>query len=589
MEKDQEDVAQGGAGSLSALQDAQARPLVVGIGGSAGGLQAAMSLLETLGADVPVAIVVVLHLAPDHESSAAEILQRVTPLTVSQVRARTLLEPGHVYVIAPATNLITDDGHVQPGEGSRKRPSSVIDLFFRTLGEVHQESAVGIVLSGTGRDGSLGLAHIKERGGLTIAQTPDDAEHGEMPRAAIATGSVDLVLTADEIGRRLIHLAKSPRARLSESEATVPSDLGAESGSDDDKSAEKALHDILAALRVRTRHDFRHYKRATVRRRVERRVRVNRLASIAEYRDFVRSDPAEPGPLLADMLISMTSFFRDPKAFDALQDEIIPCLMDNVEAGEEARVWIPACASGEESYSIAILIQEYADRMPQPPRVQIFASDINEAALEIARAGVYPTNVSADITESRLLGYFEKEEGHRYRVRPSVREMIVFAKHNVLSDPPFSRLDLVCCRNLMIYLDRTAQAVVLDMFAYALKPGGYLFLSNAESIDIMSTAFETISKQHRIYPSNEELQAINEELRSAKEELETSKEELQSANEELTTVNFELRMKVDEAGRHNDDLRNLMEASDLATVFVDPGMRVKRFTPRASRLFAATR
>ncbi|MDR5798501.1 CheR family methyltransferase [Caballeronia sp. LZ001] len=797
MEQDQQNAGDGRAGSLPLLPDASARPLVVGIGGSAGGLQATMALLETLGAEAPLAIVVVLHLSPDHESSAAEILQRVTPLTVSQVRVRTRLEAGHVYVIAPATKLITDDGHVQPGEASRNRPSSVIDLFFRTLGEVHEERAIGIVLSGTGQDGSLGLASIKERGGLTIAQEPDDAEYGEMPQAAINTGAIDLVLSAEEIGRRLVDLARAPRSRSSDSDAALATDAGAEAEVDDDTSDEKALYDILAALRNRNKHDFRHYKRATVQRRIERRMRVNRLTSIAEYRDFVRRNPGELSPLLADLLISVTSFFRDQSSFSALQNDLIPNLMNSVPAGEEARIWVPACASGEESYSVAILIQEYADRMPQPPRVQIVATDINEAALEVARAGIYPANISADVTESRLLAYFEKEEDLRYRVHPSVRQMIVFAQHNVLSDPPFSRLDLVCCRNLLIYLDRTAQAVVLDMFAYALKPGGYLFLGNAESIDGISTAFETISKEHRIlrlrgdaganargripsrliateiHPrsgsrgkpvthsfdtrrgkplealhdralaaasppsvlinadyeiervsrgasdfivfsagvptrnllnnvapdirlelraalyrasasqqrvkavfsrrdqegratgpvmtltvdpvksadeesmywlvlfdqppeasaplseasdrdvttyeaaiqrledenralkshlqdtldrsavsneelkaSNEELQAINEELRSAKEELETSKEELQSANEELTTVNFELRMKVDEAGRNNDDLSNLMEASEIATVFVDSGMRVKRFTPQARRLFS---
>ncbi|MDR5777535.1 MULTISPECIES: chemotaxis protein CheB, partial [unclassified Caballeronia] len=379
MEKNQINATDGPTSSLPQLPDALARPLVVGIGGSAGGLQAAMALLETLGADAPVAIVLVLHLSPDHESSAAEILQRVTPLTVSQVRIRTRLEAGHVYVIAPATNLITDDGHVQPGEASRIRPSSVIDLFFRTLGEVHQERAVGIVLSGTGRDGSLGLASIKERGGLTIAQEPDDAEYAEMPQAAIATGTIDLVLSAKEIGRQLVDLAKAPRAPSSDSDADLVTDADAQADLGDDKSDEKARHDILAALRNRTRHDFRHYKRATMQRRIERRMRVNRLTSIAEYRDFVQRNPSELNPLLADLLISVTSFFRDLKSFAALQNDIIPRLMNGVTEGEEARIWVPACASGEESYSVAILIQEYADRMPQPPRVQIFATDINEA------------------------------------------------------------------------------------------------------------------------------------------------------------------------------------------------------------------
>lgn len=794
MRSDPQQTAPGGE-KQSAGPHVHEPPIVVGIGGSAGGLGALMALLEAAGDDVPMAVVVVLHLSPDHESKAVEILQRVTPLVVSQVTERTPLQAGHVYVIAPGMDLITEDGHVQPATAATKRPSSVIDLFFRSLAQVHRERAVGIVLSGTGRDGSLGIAHVKECGGFTIAQSPEASEHNDMPRAAIATGSVDLVLPAVEIGKRLVDLARLPR--MLDATAQEGDAAGAtEAGSGEEPSAERAFHDVLTALRVRTRHDFRHYKRATVMRRLERRMQVTRMPSIQAYRDYVRKNPEELAPLLADMLISVTNFFRDPAAFDALQRDVVPDLMEGVPEGEELRVWVAACASGEESYSVSILLQEYADRMTQPPRIQVFASDINEAALHVARTGVYPANIAADVSESRLLGYFDKEEGDFYRVRTAVREMIVFARHNALGDPPFSRLDLICCRNLLIYLDRTAQAAALEMFAYALKPGGYLFLGNAESVDALSALFETINKEHRIYrlrpeaaatartripsqlvstgaaaapiagaqeqrsasaypeqpiaalhesalvassppsvlinadheiervsnganrfvafgdglptrnllnnvapdirmelraalfsagesrqpvrsvfrrdganggsnapllaltidpvkdadgfprhwlvrfeelvegnggppnandadgapyraamqrleeenrslkahlqdtldrsatsneelkASNEELQAINEELRSAKEELETSKEELQSLNEELTTVNFELRMKVEEASRNNDDLRNLMEASEIATVFVDSAMCVKRFTPQASKLFA---
>ena len=772
---------------------AQEPPIVVGVGGSAGGLPALMGLLESVGADAQFAMVVVLHLAPDQESHAAEILQGVTPMVVVQVRQRTLLEPGHVYVIAPGTDLITDDGHVQPSAGTNKRPSSVIDLFFRTLGTVHRERAVGIVLSGTGKDGALGLAQIKECGGLTLAQQPEDCEHGDMPQAAIDTGTVDLILPAMEIGRRLIDLAALPRAP-STLEAGGKSDPQAGNAGLED-SPERAFQEVLNALRVRTRHDFRNYKRATITRRLDRRIRVIGVTTVQEYRDYVRQHPEELALLLADLLISVTHFFRDAPAFEALETQVVPELINSVDATDSVRVWVPACASGEESYSVAILMQEYADRIGKQVQIQVFASDINEAALSVARAGVYPSNIATDISEGRLLSFFDNEDGNYFRVRRALRETVVFAQHNVLSDPPFSRVDLICCRNLLIYLDRAAQAAVMEMFAFALKPGGYLFLGTAESVDALSNAFEPVSKEQRIYrlrpesvystrarvppnidneaaplvsapapaprdpfalreqpvaalheralvaasppsvlidadyelervsagagrfvafgaglpsrnllnnvaadirmelraallrasesqqpiytvflrqgengadtgpvmtlsvhpirsednpavhwlvlfderlsgsastdepeegghtpcysaierleeenrslkghlqttldssavnteelrASNEELQAINEELRSAKEELETSKEELQSLNEELTTVNFELRIKVDEAGRNNDDLRNLIEASEIATVFVDSAMCVKRFTPQATKLFA---
>lgn len=467
--------------------------MVVGIGGSAGGLPALMNLLEALDGSTSMAVVVVLHLAPDQESYAAEILQRITPMVVLQVKRRTLLEAGHVYVIAPGTDLITDDGHVQPSAGSTKRPSSVIDLFFRTLGEVHGQHSIGIVLSGTGRDGALGISRIKEGGGFTIAQSPEDCEHSDMPRAAIATDTIDLVLPAAEIGRRLIQLAQLSASGSVLQSVTQNASLGG-SASTEDSSPEQALQDVLTALRVRTRHDFRNYKRPTLMRRMERRMQINGLTSIEAYRDLVRKEPKELTPLLADLLISVTQFFRDPPAFTALQSQVVPEIMENLVEGQELRVWITACASGEESYSVAILMQEYADRMAYQPHMLIFATDINETALSVARAGIYPANVVTDISENRLLSYFDKRDGGSFRVRKAVRELIVFAHHNLLSDPPFSRLDLICCRNLLIYLDRTAQAAVLDMFAYALKPGGYLFLGTAESVDALSDAFELVDK-----------------------------------------------------------------------------------------------
>ena len=355
----------------------QTPSLVVGIGGSAGALPALLVLLEALPGTLPLAIVVVLHLSPDHESSAAEILQRATQMVVTQVTQRTRLEAGHVYVIAPGTHLITDDGCVQPAHASGVRPSTVIDLFFRSLAEVHRERAVAIVLSGTGHDGASGLTHVNEYGGLTIAQALEDCEHDDMPQAAISTGVVDFVLSPKAIGKRLIDLAKYPRPtkQASEPVPTKVAEAGS-SGSDnttatstatatttDDASPERAVQDVLAALRIRMRHDFRHYKPATVMRRLERRVQVHRLADVQAYRDYVREHPEELTPLLADMLISVTNFFRDPEAFAFLQHEVVPLMMRDRAPTDDLRVWVPACASGEESYSVAMLLHEFANNM----------------------------------------------------------------------------------------------------------------------------------------------------------------------------------------------------------------------------------
>ncbi|CAN5606326.1 chemotaxis protein CheB [soil metagenome] len=759
---------------------------VVGIGASAGGLEALIRFFEHMPAPSDMAFVAILHLSHSHESNAAAILQRATSMPVMEVTQPTPIEAGHIYVISPLLDLTMNDGYLRttPRDVGKWRHVA-IDVFFRTLAQVHRERAICVVLSGTGSDGAVGLTRVKEEGGITLAQSPDDAGHDGMPRAAIATGMVDIVLPVADMGQRLVELWRNAQ------QIRLP-DVNASPSTEDDPDgpaavrSEQALQDVMVLLRNYTRHDFRHYKRATMLRRIERRLQVNRLADLPAYRDFLEQHPEEAAPLLQDMLISVTNFFRDRDAFDALEREVIPQLLQNKGHPEQVRAWVAGCATGEEAYSLSILLREEADRQGRMIDLQLFATDIDERAIGMARRGVYPEGIVEDISPSRVRQFFVKEQD-QYRINAAVREPVLFAVHNLLRDPPFSRLDLICCRNLLIYLDRAAQTHVLEMFRIALKPGGYLFLGTSESIDAAGNLFTVVDKKNRIYrvnpqllphrhlpmigevplgqaytaaagakapkravqvsadelhqraleefsppsvlideqhnvlhlstgvgrflergggepsnnllnnvrpdirlelrtalfkasqsshsvearviqvgddgrkmflnmtvrplqqeagrppvtlvvfdevaesmqspesaspdearvlllgqleeeirqlklhlqetiessetsteelkASNEELQAINEELRSATEELETSKEELQSMNEELVTVNHELKVKVEERGHINDDLQNLITSSEIATVFVDRGMRIKRYTPHACRLF----
>ncbi|WP_194724635.1 CheR family methyltransferase [Noviherbaspirillum malthae] len=754
---------------------------VVGIGASAGGLPALLTLLEQLPASPGMAFVVVMHLPADQRSGLDRILQKATAMPVVQLQHTLPILPDHVYVIPPNRSIRMHDSHLVLDEMERRDGQHIaIDIFFRTLAEAHKEHAVAVVLSGMGSDGSLGATRIKEQGGVAIAQHPADAEHDSMPLAAIATGAVDFIVTAADIPAKLVSLwdnAKAiqlPPAKEEDAPLTAGKDLRPES--------EQALQDVIGMLRNHTGHDFRSYKRATILRRIERRMQVREVPDMQSYRGVLENDPPEHNALLKDLLIGVTNFFRDREAFEALERQILPQIFQDKPLDGEVRAWVAACSTGEEAYSLAMLMNEHASALPRPPKFQIFASDIDERGIAAARAGLYPASIAADVAPERLAAYFAKEDG-RYRIRKTVRDRVLFAAHNVLRDPPFSRLDLITCRNLMIYLNREMQMHVLEMFHFALNPGGFLFLGSSESADVMPNLFAPVDKANRIYQakplartsrylpkpmanmpsrmvepeaayvparrqfsyaeihqqallqyaeasilvntdsdivhlsdragrylrhvggepsrsiislilpelrlelrsalfqaiksgrpvetrripveqdgqtrhvamtvrpfrndeagadlalilieessegvggaaihefrqdavlaqldeelqrtkeqlqqtieqaeassedmraSNEELQATIEELRSATEELETSKEELQSINEELITVNAELKSKVEETSKANDDLSNLIASADIATIFVDRSMHIKRYTPRVAELF----
>ncbi|MFF7064973.1 CheR family methyltransferase [Pseudomonas sp. NPDC008258] len=478
---------------------------VVGIGASAGGLEAVQAFFQHAPADAGMAFVVVLHLSPDHQSQADRLIQRVTRMPVCQVSEPVPIERNHVYVISPANRLSTNDGYLRVSPARRSRGDHVaIDLFFRDLADVHKDHAFCVILSGSGSDGAVGLSRIKEQGGLTLVQSPDDAQYPDMPRAAIATGMVDLILPVAEIPGKLVDLWRTAqKVKLPEIEDdSLPPPLGERSG--DPAHCDPLLDDILVRLHASTGHDFQHYKRATVLRRLERRLHVTAQTDLAGYREYLERHPEECRALLADMLIGVTNFFRDRDAFEALQQQVMPGLAidDSEDQQREIRIWSAGCSSGEEAYSLAMMATEQLAMAQRSAKVQVFATDLDERAINIGRLGLYPDAIATDVPTARLRQFFIKEDQH-YRVRKDIREKVLFARHNLLSDPPFSQLDLVVCRNLLIYLDREVQREILRLFHFALRKGGYLFLGSSESADVATDLFIAVDKRHRIFRARE--------------------------------------------------------------------------------------
>ncbi len=747
--------------------------LIVGLGASAGGIQAFSEFFHHLPPKSGIAYVIILHLSPDHDSKLAQVLQGVTKMPVMQVHEKTLVKPDHVYVVAPNQHLTMQDGFiiVSPNTLVEERRAPV-DIFFRTLAEEHGARAIAVVLSGTGANGSMGLKRVKEKGGATFVQNPREAEFNEMPRNAIATGLVDEVLNVADIPAKIIAYKNNlGKIQISEDAEKRPQDQ------------QQALREIFTDIRVRTGHDFSNYKRPTLLRRIERRINIHNLPDLPSYVSYIHQNPDETTALLKDLLISVTNFFRDKKAFEVIENEILPILLKSKTSDGQLRIWVAGCATGEEAYSLAILCAEKVSGIIDAPKVQIFATDIDEAAIAQAREGLYNINDLADVSPERLRRFFIKE-GEEYRIRREVRETIMFANHNFLKDPPFSHLDLVSCRNVMIYLNQVAQERVAETFHFALNPGSFLFLGSSESVDgsndlyvnynrechifqsrqatqraypipesvpnfridkpvatqeqenkilerisfgdlhqqlleqyappsvvvneeyeivhlseragqylqiaggepsqnllklvkpelrlelrsalyqavqrrsavearglkvnindhpetlnihvrpvlregdtargfilvlfeasaekveqeILLTSDEPVARhledelmrlkaqlrssneqhefqQEELKASNEELQAMNEELRSAAEELETSKEELQSINEELRTVNQELKVKIEETSLTSNNLQNLINSTDIGTIFLDRSFRVVLFTPAARNIF----
>jgi two-component system CheB/CheR fusion protein len=741
----------------------------VGIGASAGGLEALKAFFGVMPPRTGMVFVVVVHLDPTHDSLMPELLAKATPLHVEQAQDRQPLEADHVYIIPPNRTLSIDQGLLRVREVvDRRGLRGAIDHFFRSLAADQHSNAVAIVLSGTGTEGTLGARAIKAEEGLVMAQSPDTATQPSMPASVIATGLVDFVLAPDKMPRALLEYARDTRVHRTAPAVAAP-----------DTRLANGLQPILAVLRARTKRDFRGYKKGTLQRRIERRMALQQIPSGAKYLEFLRSHPAEVDQLAKDLLIGVTSFFRNAEVFEELASKVAPSLVKDREPDTTIRVWVPGCATGEEAYSIAMVLAEQIDVLQSTCRVQIFATDLDEHALETARAGTYPETISLDVSPQRLHRFFTRED-HRYTIVKSLRDSVTFAVQNLITDPPFSRLDLVSCRNVLIYLEPEVQEKLLGVLHFALNPGGHLMLGSAEGIGTLEDLFTPLSKKRRIFrrrgsmkrppldfrapyltsgqadrmtakaagelplpkvadqrlldhfapaavvvrrtgeivrfygamdryihlptgearldvltlardalkpsvraalydairhnrqkvlevadlkpdkvrvtlritvrpldgstpadhlwlmifeelpgsprltrrtgaappslvrqleaelretkkeqqelveqleSSNEELKAaneevlsMNEELQSTNEELVTSKEELQSMNEELTTLNQQLQDKVQELTIVNDDLANLIVSTDIATVFLDAELRIKRFTTPATEL-----
>ena len=463
---------------------------VVGLGASAGGIGALKTFFSHMPPDSGMAFVVIVHLSPQHESHLAQVVQVSTSMRVAQVQSRVRVEPNCVYVVPPNRSLAMVDGHLDVSEIRRiEERRAPIDIFFRTLADTHGTEAIAVVLSGTGADGSMGLKRIKEEGGICLVQEPAEAEYSEMPRNAIATGLVDHVLPVAELPGAIVafreHLAALP----------LPASFDDAPGAD-----EATLREIFAHLRTRTGHDLTNYKRPTLRRRIGRRMAVNGVTELRAYAQLLRERPEELEGLLKDVLISVTHFYRDGAAFEALQQKVIPSLFEGKGGDDQVRVWVTACATGEEAYSIAMLLAEHADTLAQPPTIQVFATDIDPACIAIARQGVYTATDTADVPVGRLQRFFTKEDDC-YRVRAELRELILFSEHSIIKDPPFSHLDLASCRNLLIYLNHAGQRRVLEVLHYALKPGHFLFLGGAESADVSGELFAAFDRDAQLYRS----------------------------------------------------------------------------------------
>jgi two-component system CheB/CheR fusion protein len=425
---------------------------------------------------VGAAIVIIQHLDPKHGSLTTDILSRVSPMRVDEVTDGMRIQRNHVYVIPPNSNMRLLNGVLKLTPRAETRGQHLpIDVFFKSLAEDRKEQAIGVVLSGIASDGTMGVQAIKAEGGFAFAQDPTSAQYDGMPRSAILSGAVDIVETPAGIAREIAKMSGLFSARATGPRAIEPALAP--------RGPNGNVRKIFAAIRNATGVDFTHYKHSTIQRRIARRLFLLKIEDLQSYATYLGSHPDEVRALFADILIHVTGFFRDPDAYEALKTRILPTYMDNWDPSVPFRIWIPGCSSGEEAYSIAIVFFEYLDKVKVRPNLQIFASDISEPSLQKARAAIYPDSIVKDVSKARLKRFFEKVEGGGgYRIAKWVRDTCLFSRHDLTSDPPFAKLDLISCRNVLIYFTSELQKRVVPILHYALNPGGILWLGRSETI-----------------------------------------------------------------------------------------------------------
>ena len=469
---------------------------IVGIGASAGGLAAFEAFFSGMPADTDpgMAFVLVQHLAPDHKSMLTELIKRYTRMQVYEVEDGITVHPNSAYIIPPGHDMSFLNGTLKLHEPSAPRGHRLpIDFFFRSLAEDQGERAIAVVLSGTGSDGALGIRAIKGEGGIIMVQSPESTDFDGMPRSAIATGMVDYVLPSADMADALVSYTSRAFGKTS-ADAKAP-----------EKGKEEHLKTLFNLLQKHSGHDFTYYKPTTVVRRVERRMALLRFDGIEKYVEYARKSEDELDALFRDLLIGVTNFFRDAEAYAALEEAIIPQLFAGKRSGEPLRVWSAGCSTGEEAYSIAILLHEYMETLQENYNLQVFATDIDSRAIAAARGGIYPASIAADMSPERLSRYFTEEsvtaEGtpESYRIHKKVRDVMIFSEQDLIKDPPFSNLDLISCRNLMIYLNGEVHKKLIPLFHYALRPGGILFLASAGGHPLFRY-FGEHRRMHRSFP-----------------------------------------------------------------------------------------
>jgi two-component system CheB/CheR fusion protein len=477
---------------------------IVGIGASAGGLSAFEAFFSGMPKDTDefgkinagpgMAFVLVQHLAPDHKSILTELIRRYTSMHVFEVEDGMIVRPNCAYIIPPNRDMAFLNGTLHLMEPASPRGQRLpIDFFFRSLAQDQRERAICIVLSGTGSDGTLGVRAIKGEGGMVMVQTPDTTEYDGMPRSAIATGLVDYELPPSEMAAQLIAYSVHAFGKFS-NHAAVQTPM-----------VENAMKKIFILLRSQTGHDFSQYKPGTIHRRIERRLAVHQIGTLDGYVKYLQQTPQEVDSLFRDLLIGVTSFFRDPGSFKVLEEQVIPKLFAGKPADTAVRVWTPGCSSGEEPYSIAILLAEHQEAMKKSFKVQVFATDIDSQAIATARAGLYPASIAADLSPERLARFFTAEPGgSAYRIHKGIRGMLVFSEQDVIKEPPFSKLDLISCRNLLIYMGSDLQKKLIPLFHYALNPDGMLFLGTSETVGEFGDLFAPLDRKEKIYRRRED-------------------------------------------------------------------------------------